>query len=113
MPRTDSQGNVIPWSPLSQGISVALWTSFVMAGCETMVVFAFLDPATLGIDGLSPSLAALRPMIYGCGFFFFWSFSFIGAALTVYMMLSGPRAAGTQPPAGPARDAAADRPAGN
>ena len=52
-----------PWSMLSQGIGVALWTSFMMACVQTMVVFAFLDPATLGFEGLSPTLAALREYV--------------------------------------------------
>ena len=76
------------WSARSRGIGVALWTSFLVACVETMIVFAFLDPATLGFEGLAPSLAALRPLLYGCGFFFFWSFAFIGAGLTAYMLES-------------------------
>jgi hypothetical protein len=79
------------WSRLSQGISVALWTSFLVACIETMIVFAFLDPVTLGFEGLAPSLAALRPMLYGCGFFLFWSFAFIAAGLTAYMLETSPR----------------------
>ena len=81
----------VAWSPRTQGISVALWTSFLVACFETMIVFAFLDPMTLGFEGLSPSLAALRPMIYGCGFFLFWSFAFIAAGLTAYMLETSPR----------------------
>ena len=80
------------WSPRSQGIGVALWTSFLVACLETMIVFAFVDPMTLGFEGLSPSLAALRPMLYTCGFFLFWSFAFIAAGLTAYMMETNPRA---------------------
>jgi hypothetical protein len=80
------------WSPRIQGISVALWTSFLVACFETMIVFAFLDPVTIGFESLSPSLAALRPMIYGCGFFLFWSFAFIAAGLTAYMLETSSRA---------------------
>jgi hypothetical protein len=80
------------WSTRSQGIGVAVWTSFLVACIESMIVFAFLDPVTLGFEGLSPSLAALRPMLYGCGFFLFWSFAFIAAGLTAYMMETNPRA---------------------
>jgi hypothetical protein len=55
------------------------------------VVFACFDPITLGLnDVFSPTLIALRPMIYGLGFFVFWLFSFIGSALTAYMLISGP-----------------------
>jgi hypothetical protein len=31
-------------------------------------------------------------MLYGCGFFLFWSFAFIAAGLTAYMMETNPRA---------------------
>ena len=96
-----------PWSPRSQGIGVALWTSFLVACVETMIVFAFLDPVTLGFEGLSPTLAALRPMLYGCGFFLFWSFAFIAAGLTAYMMETSPRADSTAPGPQPARSQAA------
>ncbi|HMA00691.1 MAG TPA: hypothetical protein VKP66_22325 [Steroidobacteraceae bacterium] len=94
MPRSDRAAP--DWSPRSQGIGVALWTSFLVACIETMIVFAFLDPVTLGFEGLSPSLSALRPMLYGCGFFLFWSFAFIAAGLTAYMIETSPRA---KPPA--------------
>lgn len=35
---------------------------------------------------------ALRPMLYGFGFLIFWTFAFISAALTAYMLQSGPHA---------------------
>jgi hypothetical protein len=99
-----SEAPAAVWSTRSQGIGVALWTSFLVASVETMIVFAFFDPATLGFEGLSPPLAALRPMLYGCGFFLFWSFAFIAAGVTAYMVETGPRAgspAAGSPAAGP------------
>jgi hypothetical protein len=81
------------WSLLSEGIGVALWTSFLAACLETAVVFACFDPITLGFDDyFAPTLMALRPMIYGLGFFVFWLFTFVGTALTAYMLGSGPHA---------------------
>ncbi len=72
---------------LSEGIGVALWTSFIAACLETAVVFACFDPLTLGLgDYFAPSLMALRPMIYALGFFVFWLFTFVGTALTAYML---------------------------
>ncbi|MGO8829576.1 MAG: hypothetical protein ACLQT5_10035 [Steroidobacteraceae bacterium] len=81
------------WPPLSEGIGVALWTSFIAACLETAVVFACFDPLTLGLDDyFAPALLALRPMIYAFGFFVFWLFTFVGTALTAYMLsLSGAR----------------------
>ncbi len=77
--------------PLSEGINVALWTSFIAACLETAVLFACFDPLTLGFDDyFAPELLALRPMIYAVGFFVFWLFTFVGTALTAYMLsLSG------------------------
>ena len=80
------------WSRRGEVLSVALWISFIVAGVETMVVFALVDPVALGFDGLSPSLIALRPAIYAAGFFFFWLFVFLAASLTAYMFESGRQA---------------------
>jgi hypothetical protein len=93
----DEASRPAAWSRLSEGLGVALWTSFIAACLETAVVFACFDPMTLGLDDyFAPSLMALRPMIYGLGFFVFWLFTFTGTALTAYMLASGPHAA---PPA--------------
>jgi hypothetical protein len=82
------------WSLRSECLGVALWTSFIAACLETAVVFACFDPLSLGWDDyVAPSLIALRPMIYGLGFFVFWLFTFVGTALTAFMLASGPHAA--------------------
>ena len=78
------------WSPFGVGLGVALWSSFLAAGAETMIVFAFFDPVTLGFDGFAPALLAMRPVLYAFGFFFFWVFNFIGTSLTAYLLTSGP-----------------------
>jgi len=85
------------WSWLSKAIGVALWTSFIAACLETAAVFACFDPLTLGFDDIAPSLAALRPIIYGLGFFVFWLFTFIGTAMTAFVLVSGSRAASPSP----------------
>ncbi len=91
------------WSPFGEGLGVALWTSFIAACFETMIVFAFFDPVTLGFEGFAPSLLAMRPILYAFGFFFFWFFAFIGTSLTAYLLGSGPHAAarGTDRPERP------------
>jgi hypothetical protein len=84
-----------PWSRLAEAWGVTLWASFIAACLQTAVVFACFDPMTLGFDEVfSPSLIALRPMIYALGFFVFWLFSFVGSALTAYMLMSGPHGSG-------------------
>lgn len=83
------------WSRLTEAVGVTLWASFIAACLQTAVVFACFDPLALGLeDVFSPSLIALRPMVYGLGFFVFWLFSFVGSALTAYMLLSGPHGSG-------------------
>ena len=62
-----------------------LWTSFLAAVVETMVFFAFFDPAALRLT-CSPALFALRPMVYAAGFFLFWLFTLLAAALTAYLL---------------------------
>lgn len=81
------------WSPFGECVGVALWTSFITACIETLIVFAFFDPETLGLDSFAPSVLAMRPVLYAFGFFFFWFFSFLGTALTAYLLTSGPNAA--------------------
>jgi len=40
----------------------------------------------LGHDGSIPDWVSARLAAYGAGFFFFWLFTFAGAALTAYML---------------------------
>jgi hypothetical protein len=74
------------WSRVKERIGVALWTSFLAAGAETAAFFAYLDPWVLGHDGSIPDWVSARLAAYGAGFFFFWLFTFAGAALTAYML---------------------------
>lgn len=99
----DETGRPAPWSRLREGLVVALWTSFIAACFEMAVVFACFDPITFGFEELAPSLAALRPIIYGVGFFVFWLFTFIGTGLTAYMLVSGPNDAGSSAHGRPSR----------
>jgi hypothetical protein len=81
------------WSRLNERISVTTWASFLAACLETVVFFAFFDPAVFGTDQSGPTWLALRPIAYGAGFFFFWAFAFLGSILTAYMLDSSPNAA--------------------
>jgi hypothetical protein len=91
----DNAGSPGTWSRFNECLGVALWTSFIAASCETALIFACFDPLTLGVTlgfdvYVSPSLLALRPMIYGLGFFVFWLFTFVASGLTAYMLSTGP-----------------------
>ncbi len=92
MPANEEGLQSPPWSRFHERVSVIAWTSFLAACVETLVFFAFFDPMVLGIDEATPTWMALRPAAYAAGFFFFWSFTFIGSTLTAYMLDSSPNA---------------------
>lgn len=89
----DGEAKPSSWSRVNERIGVTLWTSFLAACLETMVFFAYFDPAMLGGDRLAPWWLALRPAAYGAGFFFFWVFTFVGSGLTAYLLDSSPNSA--------------------
>ncbi len=90
----DTETTSSTWSRLTERIGVTLWASFLTACFETVVVFAYFDPATmLGRDQSDDTWLAVRPIAYGAGFFFFWIISFMGSILTAYMLDSSPNAA--------------------
>ena len=82
----EGRSNSSSWSRVKERIGVALWTSFLAASLETSAFFSILDPWVLGHDESIPSWLVGRPAAYGAGFFFFWLFTFAGAALTAYML---------------------------
>lgn len=86
-----------PTSPSVSGIGRAaagrvwltvVWCSFLAAGLATVLFFAFVDP--------SPVVALLQPTgdapgrtaLYSIGFFFFWTFCALAAALTAWLLRS-------------------------
>jgi hypothetical protein len=95
---SDESAEPQSWSRFSECVGVIAWTSFLAACVETLVFFAFFDPMVLGIDAAAPTWMALRPAAYAGGFFFFWSFTFVGSTLTAYMLDSSPNAAKSTEP---------------
>jgi len=59
-----------------------LWPSFLMAGLESAVVFALIDPLDVSIFGY---IRPEREMLYALGFFFFWLVAALSSLLTVFM----------------------------
>jgi hypothetical protein len=82
----DERPKAAPWSRAVERLGVALWTSFLAACLETAAFFAFIDPWVLGSAATIPPWFSYRPAAYGSGFFFFWLCTFIGSALTAYML---------------------------
>ncbi len=89
----DEEARTPSWSRFNERIGVTLWASFLAACLETVVFFAYFDPAVLGGDQLAPLWLAMRPIAYGAGFFFFWVFTFLGSSLTAYLLDSSPNSA--------------------
>lgn len=83
---TQERAEIAAWSRVKERLGVSLWTSFLAASAETAAFFSFLDPWALAHDESIPLWLAGRPAAYGLGFFFFWLFTFAGAALTAYML---------------------------
>lgn len=80
------------WSRLREAVGVVVWSSFLGACVETMLFFACFDPLLLASDDVPPIWLAHRPTAYAVGFFFFWACSAIAAAITAYLIESGPHA---------------------
>lgn len=66
-------------------VAVVGWASFLTAAAASVVLFAFVDPATLS-DFTEPSFSVSRMTGYAIGFFFLWMLAAASAALTVYLI---------------------------
>lgn len=67
---------------LAQRAAVVAWSSFLAAGMLEMLVFAFVDPATL--HGLGGSQLRLSDnAFYLCAFFALWAVTAVGCLLTL------------------------------
>src|SRR5262245_20214973 len=88
----DLRAPISTWSRLREGVGVVAWSSFLAACFETMLFFAYFDPALLSRDDMPPAWLADRPTAYALGFFFFWMCSAVAGALTAYLIESGPHA---------------------
>jgi hypothetical protein len=82
----DEKPSSPPWSRYRECVGVISWTSFLAACVETLAFFAYFDPMVLGCETVTPPWLAYRPAAYAVGFFFFWTFTFIGSTLTAYML---------------------------
>lgn len=60
-----------------------LWTSFLMAGVASGVVFALIDPLDVAIFGY---FRPERNVLYAAGFFFFWLIAALSSLLVLVML---------------------------
>jgi TRAP-type C4-dicarboxylate transport system permease small subunit len=66
-------------------VAVVLWCSFIAAAAGTMLLFAWVDPASLA-DVTEPPLNVDRMTGYAIGFFFLWLLCIASAWLAVYLI---------------------------
>jgi hypothetical protein len=64
---------------------MVMWPSFLAAAVETMFFFAIFDPGDLGEGTALADLVANHNAGYAIGFFFFWAFTTLSAALSLYL----------------------------
>ena len=70
---------------VGRDIAMVLWPSFLAAAVQTMVFFAIFDPVYLGEGTALAELISNHNAGYALGFFFFWAFSTLSSALTLYL----------------------------
>ena len=73
------------WSRLGRDVAIVLWPSFIAAAFATMFFFAVFDPVELGEGTALAALVANHNAGYALGFFFFWAFTTLSSALTLYL----------------------------
>ncbi len=72
-------------SRVGRDVAMVLWPSFLAAAVQTIVFFAIFDPVYLGEGTALAELISNHNAGYALGFFFFWAFSTLSSALTLYL----------------------------
>ncbi len=74
------------WNRVGRDVAMVLWPSFLAAAVQTMVFFAIFDPVYLGEGTALAEIISSHNAGYALGFFFFWAFTTLASALTVYLV---------------------------
>ena len=69
---------------LGRHLAAVAWPAFLVAGVLEIVVFAFVDPATLHTLG-GAALGWSATAVYSAGFFVFWLATAAACALTLLL----------------------------
>jgi hypothetical protein len=75
-----------PWSRARRDVAIVLWPSFLAAAVMTMFFFAVFDPVDIGAGTALAELVANHNAGYALGFFFFWAFTTLSSALSLYLV---------------------------
>lgn len=78
------------WSQRKRDVGTVVWVAFLAACVGTFVIFAVLDPEALNDAWVLPWEMGSR-LAYSLGFLFLFLVSLIAAALTAFMIRTGPR----------------------
>jgi len=62
-----------------------LWPSFLAAAVMTMFFFAVFDPVDIGEGTALAEVVTSHNAGYALGFFFFWAFTTLSSALSLYL----------------------------
>jgi hypothetical protein len=76
---------VSTWSRARKDVAIVLWPSFLAAAVMTMFFFAVFDPVDIGEGTALAEVIANHNAGYALGFFFFWAFTTLSSALTLYL----------------------------
>ncbi len=74
------------WSRARKDVAIVLWPSFLAAAVMTMFFFAIFDPVDIGEGTALAELVANHNAGYALGFFFFWAFTTLSSALSLYLV---------------------------
>jgi hypothetical protein len=74
------------WSRARKDVAIVLWPSFLAAAVMTMFFFAVFDPVDIGEGTALAELVANHNAGYALGFFFFWAFTTLSSALSLYLV---------------------------
>ena len=78
------------WSQKKRDIGIVVWVAFLAACAGTFVIFAVLDPEALNDAWVLPWEMGRR-LAYSLGFLFLFMVGLVAAALTAFMIRTGPR----------------------
>lgn len=87
----DIDGPEIPgrWNQKKRDVGIVLWVAFLAACAGTFVIFAVLDPEALNDAWVLPWEMGRR-LAYSLGFLFLFMVGLLAAALTAFMIRTGP-----------------------
>lgn len=84
--------NTVPgrWNRNKRDWGVSIWVAFLAACAGTFILFALIDPESLGSSWVAGWETGVR-LTYGLGFAFVFLVALIATRLTSFMIRTGPR----------------------